>query len=81
MIIDYFVKSILAAVSVSFMSSRDTTHRLVLSQIASSVGCAANSSLTIVVGCKQYFVILPENQKIHPHLQYYDRLYVLLRKI
>ena len=41
--VDSFLTSILAAVSVPFMSSRDMSHGLVLSQIASSVGCAANS--------------------------------------
>ena len=47
--INSFVTSILAVVSVPSMSSKDTSHGLVLSQIASSVRCALNSSLTILL--------------------------------
>ena len=48
----FFVTSILAVVSAPSISSKDTAYGLVLSQISTSIGCADNSSLTIVVSCK-----------------------------
>ena len=44
-----FVTSILATFSVPFGLLRDMLYGFVLSQIALSVGCTTNSSLTIVV--------------------------------
>ena len=45
--VNSFVTSILAAVSEPSVSLKDTLHGLVFSQMVSSVGCAANGSLTI----------------------------------
>ena len=49
---DYFVTWILVIISALSALSKDTLYGLVIPQIASSVGCADNSSLTISVGWK-----------------------------